>query len=165
MFDYQILSKQYFDLVDLDLVREHLKLSCQEDGLLESLIKCSIDVAEGFLRLALVKQIVNFKSKFSTNVALPVRYFSKINKIEVEEGTSVPEVIEYSMRDNSLILSATRSAKIEIEYTAAYSNPEGPPAEIKHGLLKHISNIYDKGNVALDLELLSIYHPYRVVRI
>lgn len=171
MLEYKILEKDYSSLLGLGELKNYLRLS-QEEAQLEALISCAIDAAESFLRFALVKQTVAFKAKLlhKSQVRLPIRYFSELKRMELvnaKEGQRVPQAGNYDINSNVLeiLFCPFWPVNLEIEYIASYPHSKGPPFDIKQGLLKHISNIYDKGQLALSDEVLSLYHPYRVALI
>jgi hypothetical protein len=165
MLEYKILEKDYCGFLSEKAVREHLKLPDYiGSDLVKDLIQCSIDAAENFLRFALVKQTVAFKCKFSGEVKLPIRYFSKMNKLSMstEDGKEVT-VKDYKVTFNKLHidLPLCLSMHLEAEYVAEY--PSLLPADIKQGVFKHMSDIYDKGSLSLGESVISLYQTYKIM--
>lgn len=162
-------------LWSLEDVKNYLRIShSYDDNLIVNLIDASIVAAENFtglsLILKLVKSIYNQKQQSFTVKYKPINI---IKKVIVEDGHDIYELkneeyyIDYDNYSVNLNKAFLKGGLI-IEYLAGFEEAS-IPRSIKHGVLLHIAEMYDRqeqgSGYVFSNEIKNLYSPYRQLKI
>ena len=157
-------------------VKNYLRIShSYDDNLISSLIDAAIIAAENFTGLMLMLRSVNFicNSKNKQSFLLKYKPINKVGKITIEDDKKKQDLKDeeyYIDFDNySLHLSKPLSMELLIvEYIVGFDELNVPKS-IKHGILLHISEMYDRqeqtNGYIFSTEIKNLYSPYRQLRI
>lgn len=144
--------------------------SSSDDSLLTSLITTAREMAEEYLGRSVVRQSYQmiFDDKISGAVKLlrpPVISINSV-KTSAKDGaeTTVNSDFYYLNTNDELVFEQYISGhKIIIEYNAGYDEI---PEPIKQGMLNHIAALYDdRANTEIPLSSVSLYQPYRIIKL
>lgn len=146
---HKVVEKNYQDVIDVEMVKRHLRISHNEDdNLLTEILKSSIDYAEVFLRKSICRQVIEFQfcnERFNNVVKLPVVYSDKVISCNIESSgvsSALKEKIDFIFDDQTIKIFS-RLGKIVFTYQASWPDVCVPP-NIVQGLLQHVEALYDK---------------------
>lgn len=173
--EFKILQIMEQHLWSLAEVKNYLRLSHNyDDSLLEDIIKAAVTAAEDFIGLSILAKEIRFTSnlKYRQKFTLKYRPLLNITKmtlryIEREEELQ-PE--QYYVNNDRCIVNLVRpliGEELIMEYIAGFDEKEIPPS-IKHGILLHIAEMYDREQVINELlpaEVRNLYLPYRQLKV
>lgn len=160
-------------VVELNHIKDFLKITHDyEDILLEQLLQTSLSYVENFLGMSISKAII--KADIEECKKVIVLKYPRINQILsiILEKDKVQEDIL-----NSFGVADYRANKITfadkcighnicINYQIGFTSDNIPP-QIKHGILLHLSKIYEQPDnpIFLDKQIKELLQPYRVIKI
>ena len=162
-------AKKYDNFLSLESIKKHLWIlgnDEMENKILADLRSCAIDAAESFLCCSLVEQSLSYVvDTYSTaHIVLPIGRVEKINNIIHRSKNNLEyKKDDYCIKDQGVMfINGTFCDQVQIDYTANWCNGD-VPSDIKQGILQHISNIYNKQELALSMlsDIRALYQPYR----
>jgi uncharacterized phiE125 gp8 family phage protein len=159
----------------LSEVKNYLRIEGNyDDDLIASLTDAAIIAAENFTKLSIISKKLRFTCNIKNQRSFdlkyhPIKEISKISLINNEE--------EIELQDNKYCISSDKPIlylsdrfpydKLIVEYLIGF-NKGNIPQSIRHGVLIHIAEMYDRGRQnsnILSLEIKNLYLPYRQPRI
>jgi len=163
MYSYKILEQSKQHILTLEDVKNYTRISTDNDNdLLESMMNSAVQIAENFIKISLVKKVIEVESGNLMNIRLPFVPVIEITRVTADE-------IDINLGDIKVdreILSLSKHVeckKLKIIYVAGHDDVSLVPAPIIQGIMLHISSMYDArgvGTVSLD-SIFTLYQPYR----
>lgn len=159
----------------LEEVKNYLRIEADYDNeLITSLIDAAIIAAENFTNLSLFTRQIEFTSNIQNSQGVQLKYppLKSIEKVllktrDGELGLS-DEQYYIDHRQKKLWLNTELEyQELIVNYTAGFDKINMPPS-IRHGILMHIAEMYDRessSNIAMSQEIKNLYLPYREFRI
>lgn len=158
------------DIFPLAEVKLFLRVACDgDDELIRSNILAASEFAEQYLGRYVYKRkvVCIYQPGASKEITLPNNDIISLEEVKLvgEEGILLENDKDFQLNNNKIILSSNfRSKPLEITYISGFS---AFPEAIKHGILYHVSMLYDKE--IMDYEkresLFLFYRPYRNLRV
>ena len=162
-YSYKIIEQSKQNILTLEDVKNYTRISVDnDDKLLETIINSAIQIAENFIKISLIRKVVEVTTDNAMKVMLPLVPIAKIIKIEADNEEIALEDI--TINGETLRLAKyVECKKLKVTYTAGYEDPMLIPAPIVQGIMQHISNMYDsRGASAVPMDgVLELYAPYR----
>lgn len=161
---------------DLEDVKNYLRVSAgNDDKLIATMISAAISAAENFTGLSLTrKKILQICSIRGTrSLALKYSPIAQITKIvlksQKEEVDVAPDYYYLDTMRNALNLrqAVCGNEELHVEYIAG-TDPVNVPDAIKHGILLHITQLYDRHDIdqtPMATEVKNLYLSYRKLKI
>lgn len=171
--NYTITNLQKIEIWPLDEVKNYLRISHDyDDGLLSGLLDAATESAEMFTGLSLhirglAAKIQNAASSISLKHIPVLDIDSVILKKNNQETDISVDFGEVFGSGTSIELDEKYVGEdLEIQYQAGYREDLVPRA-IKHGILMHVSDMYENSvdAVALSSQIKDLYAPYRIIKI
>ncbi|WP_425360223.1 MULTISPECIES: head-tail connector protein [unclassified Candidatus Tisiphia] len=145
-----------------------------DDDLISSLIDAAIMAAENFTKLTIITRRVEFvcNIKNQQNFQLkyqPIKELVKITLTNNSQSMKLQSDQYYLDHDRSLLClnKKLENYQLMVEYIVGYDKMH-IPASIKHGILMHIAEMYDRERqnaTSLSTEIKNLYLAYRQLRI
>ncbi|MCC8399480.1 MAG: head-tail connector protein [Rickettsia endosymbiont of Platyusa sonomae] len=145
-----------------------------DDDLINSLIDAAIMAAENFTKLAIITRRVEFvcNIKNQQNFQLKYQPIKELVKITLTNNSQSMELQSdqyYLDHDRTLLClnKKLENSQLIVEYIVGYDKMH-IPASIRHGILMHIAEMYDRERqnaTSLSTEIKNLYLPYRQLRI
>ncbi len=163
------------ELWQLAEVKNYLRVSSNhDDELITEIITAAISAAENFTSLTLTpKRVIytcniNQKQRFILQYK-PVLELTKITLRKVAQVTDVAPADFYldPKRWTLHLANPLSDQELVVDYIAGFA-PNAVPTAIKHGILLHIAEMYDRQQVegaAFSLEVKNLYLPSRILRL
>ncbi len=159
----------------LEEVKNYLRIEADYDNtLITSLIEAAIIAAENFTKLAIISRMIELTGNILNQPQLqlkyaPVQSLEKVT-IKIREETWQLQDQQYYVDKATAIFCLNEPLEyqeIVVNYMSGFDAQDIPPA-IKHGILLHVAEMYDRessNNMAMSLEIKNLYLPYRQLRI
>lgn len=164
-------------LWSIDAVKTYLRISHDyDDELINSLIEGAISAAEHFTSLTLLTKEVEFCCNISyinsfalkyTPVSVLVRISVKNNHIVTNLETDKDYYLDLDRCIIKLKMPLTNVQELVGYYIAGF-NEHSIPAAIKHGILLHIAEMYDREDgpiSSLSPEIKNLYLSYKRIKL
>ncbi len=176
--NYKILESEQVFACSLEEVKNYLRISHNyDDQLLRSLIVSATDSAEIFMGMNISKKHIQCDIA-GLNKESVLKYFPVFEVKSFKTGGN-KDALKPVDNKGSLLINSSRkiiitpgySEKyIQVEYTVGYAQERANniPASIKHGILMHVSQMYDSGDMIsnnLMQQVYNLYKPYRSIKI
>lgn len=171
--NYTITNLQKIDIWHLDEVKNYLRISHDyDDALLSGLLEAAIESVELFTGVSLHIRGLTAKIQSATaSISLKHIPVLDIDSVILKKNNQDTDI----SADFGVILNGGTSIEVdekyigedlEIQYQAGYREDLVPRA-IKHGILMHVSDMYENSvdAVALSSQIKDLYAPYRIIRI
>ena len=126
------------------------------------MINSAIQIAENFMKIALVRKVIEVESDNTMNMRLPFLPIVEVVKVEAD-GNEIDLADIVINSENLTLTKYVECKKLKVRYVAGYDDPLLIPAPVAQGIMQHISNMYDArgvGAVPID-DVLALYQPYR----
>jgi uncharacterized phiE125 gp8 family phage protein len=145
-----------------------------EDSLIEKLIVAAREAAENYLRRSLIDQSWQLEIKgVPCAVELPRGPVQSITSVVARADNGVETTLDSScyslnmLRGTVTLRNLPSVSALVITYTAGFGAAGDVPHAIRQGMLMHIASLYDAREAAqgLSSELISLYAPYREIRL
>jgi len=167
MYSYKILEQSRQNILTLADVKNYIRISTDnDDNLLGSMMNAAIQVAENFMKISLVKKVIEVESENAMNIKLPYAPVIEITHVIVDETeVNLDDIKVY--RDVLSFSKYLKCTKLKITYLAGYPDASLVPVSILQGIMLHVSSMYDsRGGGAVYLgEIFALYQPYRRIEI
>ena len=162
-YSYKILEQTRQNILTLEDVKNYSRISADnDDNLLVLYINSAIQIAENFIKIALVRKVIEVGSDNAMEIKLPFVPVAEILRVEADgEEVGLDNII---VKDEILTLKQYVECKrLKVTYSAGNDDIRSIPAPIVQGLMQHISNMYDaRGGGAVSTDgVLELYQPYR----
>jgi uncharacterized phiE125 gp8 family phage protein len=162
-------------LWSLEDAKNYLRIShSYDDNLILNLIDAAIVAAENFTGLSLVLKLVkSIYTQTQQSFILKYKPIKIIKKVIIENGRNIYELKneEYYIDDDNYSVHLKKTllkGELTIEYLAGFDE-YNIPKPIKHGILLHIAEMYDRqeqgGGYVFSNEIKNLYSPYRQLKI
>jgi len=170
---FQIIKIFPQEIWSLAEVKNYMRVEANyDDDLILGLIDAAITAAENFTKLNFISKQIKFVCSISEKKEFLLRYnpIFKILKItkKYKEQESDLTVNDYVIEQNILTLNKTlNNEELIADYISGYDTGSIPHA-IKHGIMLHIAEMYDRqaqNCLGLSQEVKNLYLPYRNIRI
>ncbi len=145
-----------------------------DDELISGLIDAAIMAAENFTKLTIITKKIEFvcNIKNQQNFQLkyqPIKEIAKIALTNNSESIELRSDQYYLDHDRSLLClnKKLENYQLIVEYIVGYDKIN-IPASIKHGILMHIAEMYDRERqnaTSLSTEIKNLYLAYRQLKI
>ncbi|WP_425363362.1 head-tail connector protein [Candidatus Tisiphia endosymbiont of Hybos culiciformis] len=145
-----------------------------DDELIGGLIDAAITAAENFTKLTIITRRIEFvcNIKNQQNFQLKYQPIKEITKIALTNNSESIELRSdqyYLDHDRSLLFlnKKLENYQLIVEYIIGYDKIN-IPASIKHGILMHIAEMYDRerqNGTSLSTEIKNLYLAYRQLKI
>lgn len=157
-------------------VKNYMRIEADyDDELINSLIDAAIIAAENFTKLSIMSRVVQFICDIQNQQSFQLKYrpINNIEKIVLKQKTRGEITLnkeEYYFDYDQSILFFKESLEYNqliIDYQSGFSRITIPKS-IKHGILMHILEMYDRqehNDIAMSVEIKNLYLPYRQLRI
>ncbi len=171
--NYTITNLQKIEIWPLDEVKNYLRISHDyDDGLLAGLIDAAIESVEMFTGVSLHIRSCTVKIQSAlSSISLKYSPVLDIDSVALKkDGVETDISIDFGIVLNGGASIAVDEKYIgedlEVIYKAGYREDLVPRA-IKHGILMHISDMYENSvdAVALSSQIKDLYTPYRIIKI
>lgn len=175
-YSFRIIDSSAQELWDLDEVKTYLRISHNYDnGIIRNLINTAISAAENFTNLTLITKSIEFCTNIYHRSIFQLRYIpcAKIEQIIVKKKSyegeldiTLAENVDFIIQNQEFLYlnsSLKRGCDMHMRYYAGFDK-DSLPIAIKHGILLHIAQMYDReefGQVSLNTEIKNLYLPYR----
>ncbi len=167
-----LLSQQVWTLAD---VKSYMRIEdSYDDILIKGLIEAAIVAAENFTKLSIIARQMEFTGHINHRKEFDLRYkpILEIEKIVIISGEKKIELQkeQYSVHCDHAILyfnQRIEDCKLMVQYLAGYEK-NSIPQSIKHGILLHVAEMYDRERhdaTALSTEIKNLYLPYRQLKV
>ena len=168
----ELIPQQILTLV---AVKNYMRIEEDyDDSLISSLIEAAIVAAENFTKMSIVSRRVEFVCNIHNRQEFHLRY-KPITQLVKIIGTVGKETIalqseQYSVDVDTSILFLNHRLDVEmllVEYIAGFDQGSVPQS-IRHGILMHIAEMYDRerqDTVSLSMEIKNLYLPYRQLKV
>jgi uncharacterized phiE125 gp8 family phage protein len=171
--NYTITNLQKIEIWSLGEVKNYLRISHDyDDGLLSGLLDAAIESVELFTGVSL--NIRSFMAKIqSVSSSIPLKHIPVLDIDSVilkKNGQDIDITADFGVVLNGgaqvAIDEKYVGEDLEVQYQAGYREDLVPRA-IKHGILMHVSDMYENSvdAVALSSQIKDLYAPYRVIKI
>jgi len=178
-----MLKKNTFEIIELipqkiwslEAVKNYMRIDGKyDDELISSLIDAALINAENFTKLTISSRRIKFICNVSHQqhfylkyrpikelIEVKLNYLGKENKLTNEQ---------YHADHNLSVLHLDQKlegSELNVEYIAGFGEGKVPPS-IKHGILLHITEMYDREGtegISLSQEIKNLYLPYRQIRV
>ncbi|MCC8484128.1 MAG: head-tail connector protein [Rickettsia endosymbiont of Labidopullus appendiculatus] len=168
----ELIPQAIWSLVE---VKNYMRIEGDyDDDLISSLIDAAIMAAENFTKLTIITRRVEFvcNIKNQQNFQLKYQPIKELVKITLTNSSEFIELRSdqyYLDHDRSLLClnKKLENYQLMVEYIVGYDKMH-IPASIKHGILMHIAEMYDRerqNTTYLSTEIKNLYLPYRQLRI
>jgi uncharacterized phiE125 gp8 family phage protein len=168
----ELPPQQIWTLAD---VKNYMRIEGNyDDGLINSLIEAAIVAAENFTKMSIISRRVEFTCNIRNKQEFNLRYrpIAQLVKIIVmtKGEKSVLGSEQYSMDfDNASLLMNQKldDEMLLVEYIAGFDQGSIPQS-IRHGILMHVAEMYDRerqDTPFLSTEIKNLYLPYRQLKI
>jgi uncharacterized phiE125 gp8 family phage protein len=162
-------------LWNLEDVKNYLRISHNyDDSLIVNLIDAAIVAAENFTGLTLILKLVHFISnKKQQSFVIKYKPINIIKKVIIEYERDKYELKQdeyYIDCDNHLfyLKKPLSNGELLVEYMAGFDE-HNIPKSIRHGILLHISEMYDRqeqpSGYVFSSDIKNLYSPYRQLKI
>jgi hypothetical protein len=162
-YSYKIIEQSKQNILTLEDIKNYTRISVDnDDNLLNSIANAAIQIAENFIKISLLRKVIEVESDNAMNVRLPFVPVVDIIKVDADGD----EIDTNNITVNEEILTFTKYVEckqLKITYVAGYDDPSLVPAPIVQGIMQHISSMYDARGVGVgSLDgVLALYMPYR----
>ena len=160
---YKIIETRPQEIMSLDFVKNYIRISHNnDDALIVEMIEAAMDAAENYIAMALKLKIVETVIYNANEIWLPLIPVARI--LEVKSDDIVLRDDDFIIRGPRIRLEKlTKTQKLEVRYIAGYEDPKHIPTSVKHGILIHVTQLYDnRGNPSVFTDrIFEIYRPYR----
>ncbi|MCC8371432.1 MAG: head-tail connector protein [Rickettsia endosymbiont of Pseudomimeciton antennatum] len=145
-----------------------------DDDLISSLIDAAIMSAENFTKLMIITRRIEFVCNITNQQNFQLKYqpIKELVKITLTNSSEFIELgsDQYHLDHERALLCLNKkleNCQLIVEYIVGYDKIN-IPASIKHGILMHIAEMYDRERqnaTSLSTEIKNLYLPYRQLRI
>lgn len=168
----ELIPQQIWLLAD---VKNYMRIEGDyDDSLISSLIEAAIVAAENFTKMSIVSKRVEFVCNIHNRKEFNLRYkpITQLVKIITMTGKEKIELQNdqyFVDTDHSILFLNQRldEEMLLIEYIAGFDQGSIPQS-IRHGILMHIAEMYDRERqdaVSLSMEIKNLYLPYRQLKV
>lgn len=176
---FKVISLSPQDIWSLEEVKNYLRIEADYDNeLITSLTKAAIIAAENFTNLTLLAREIElisniqYQQHYQQHFALKYPPLISVEKVllKTEPGELILDDTQYYVDLNKQALflhTEVRYKELRVNYIAGFNKSNIPPA-IKHGILMHIAEMYDRestASIAMSQEIKNLYLPYRQFRL
>jgi uncharacterized phiE125 gp8 family phage protein len=167
---FQIISISNINICSLDEIKNYMRIiGDHDDKLIENLIDSATHVCENFTKLSLFDREIKFTTYLAGKKSFDLKYapLTKILKVHLKnENNEIilsenDYIIDYDIP--SIILKESfYNVKLEIKYIVGFD--KNIPTSIKHGIMMHVEEMYDRDLVhstSLSFGIRNLYMPYR----
>jgi len=168
----RIIKISQQNICSLDEVKNYMRISGDyDDKLIENLMDAAINISENFTKLTFREKEIKFITNVFGRKSFDLKYspIKEIKKIVIKEhDTSSTELVsdEYYI-DHDLpslhLVQSFNNVILEVDYIVGF-DMQNIPHPIKHGIMMHVSEMYDRDSVnssSLSLGVKNLYMPYR----
>ena len=168
----ELLPQQIWSLAD---VKNYMRIEGDyDDGLISSLIEAAIVAAENFTKMSIISRRVEFTCNIRNRQEFNLRYrpitqLVKIIVVTAGKETTLSNEQYFLDTDHSILFLNQRfpDEMLLVEYLAGFDQGNIPQS-IRHGILMHIAEMYDRERQDapfLSTEIKNLYLPYRQLKI
>lgn len=168
----ELIPQRIWTMVD---VKNYMRIEGDyDDSLISSLIEAAIVAAENFTKMSIVSRRVEFVCNINNRKVFNLRYrpITQLVKIIAATGNKRTELQneQYFVDVDYSILFLNQRLDEEtllVEYIAGFDQGSVPQS-IRHGILMHIAEMYDRerqDTVSLSMEIKNLYLPYRQLKV
>lgn len=170
--EYQILEKNIEPIINIDFLKNYLRVSHDyDDDLIKLQLASAVEMTEKFLELQINQMVVRVDIPvMQKNITLPHKPITEIKYAMLIEGDNKTDLsdqltIQYEQGVISPKSVDILDKKIEVIYLAGFVN-KMPPI-VYNGLLHLVRRLYEsEPNELLDPKILhDIFYSYRRVKI
>ena len=169
---YTLISKPITPIVELDVVKNYLKVENDlEDGLILSLIDAAEDAANKYMLRYIRKTTFEyFEQSSASTIELRRARFSSVGSVSILVGASWIETTDFEISSDSdiygVVKLGTSHSACRIKFTVGYDDV--PPA-LKTAILMIIANMYENRGDDADFSVIpqmakQILNGYRIIR-
>ncbi len=171
--NYTITDIRNIEIWPLIEVKNYLRISHDyDDRLLLNLLNSATESAEMFLGINLNIKSLRVKiNKGSDVIRLKYVPILDIETVSLEDANGKSNIMDDfgDIQTDGLTISLNSkyiARDLEIEYQAGYRGDSIPKA-IQHGILMHVSEMYENSidAVSLSSQIKDLYTPYRIMKI
>lgn len=146
-----------------------------DDDLINSLIDAAIMAAENFTKLTIITRRIEFVCNIKNQQNFQLKYQPIKELIKITLTNSDGSAIELQSRQYHLDMARSllylnkklENCQLMVEYFTGYDRIN-IPASIRHGILMHIAEMYDRERqnaTSLSTEVKNLYLAYRQLKI
>ena len=172
---FEVIERKDQEFWQLEDIKKYLRISNDyDDNLIKNLIDTAITAVENFTNLSIYNRHIKFTCNFSgkKNFELKYKPVNKILKIAISCGDNAEEVTSdkyyFDIRSNVLFLrEPINQQELILEYICGF-DVKNIPSAIKHGILMHVAEIYDREeniHTPFSLAIKNLYLPYKQLRV
>ena len=163
------------ELWQLNEVKNYLRTSdSYDDNLITNLIDTAISSAENFIGLSLINRRIEFRAKLHKQQQFvlkyqPIQEITEIFTEKDEEKTILNDEQYYFDTSHSSLhlLQPINAVTLVVHYISGFNNIN-TPSTIKHGILLHVAEMYDRETMlenSFSSAVRNLYLPYRQLKI
>ncbi len=173
---FKVISLSPQTIWSLEEVKNYIRIEANYDNeLITSLMDAAIIAAENFTNLCLFTRRIEFTSNIQYQQHFQLKYhpIKSVEKVllKTQKGEEFQlEDKQYCVdhkRQTLLLTNELNCEEVIVNYISGFDKITTPPS-IKHGILMHIAEMYDRESattVAMSQEIKNLYLPYRHFRI
>lgn len=171
--NFQVIKIFPQEVWRLEQVKNYMRVEASyDDDLILGLIDAAITAAENFTKLNFISKQIKFICNISGKGKFLLKYNSIFQILKVTKKFKDQENVltsdDYMIDQNILTLNkALNNEELIVEYISGYDKNNIPHA-IKHGIMLHIAEMYDRqatNCIGLSKEVKNLYLPYRNIQI
>ncbi|MFY9589574.1 head-tail connector protein [Rickettsia endosymbiont of Halotydeus destructor] len=171
--NFQIIKIFPQKIWSLEQVKNYMRIEGNyDDDLILGIIDAAITAAENFTKLNFISKYVKFicNTQGKNNFALKYQPIKEIVKVTKQLKDQIVELTnDQYFFDNDILRLKQKLANDEliVEYVSGFEE-NNIPHSIKHGIMLHIAEMYDRqgqSSVGLSPEVKNLYLPYRNIQI
>ncbi len=167
------IQKDQAAIFELTYIKDFLKITHDyENALLEQLLQTSVSYVENFLRMHITKAIIQTKIEECQKVII-LKYprINHILSVFLDKNNIQEDILDsFGVADygaNKITFAEKcLGQNIYINYQTGFT-PDNIPPQIKHGILLHLSKIYEQpdNTIVIDKQIGELLQPYRIIKI